>query len=280
MGNWTPQRFARTVAERQRKSGDGDGLMLWLSSDAMARLRVGGTGRGIGYIEDLSAYLGALEELVEEHGALYVGLGDPIGGFDGTYDRDVKLLTALGRERRNRVVEPVLRAMARGDLSEPLADLTAYELQVSRGAGAFGDEDGLVGVWFTGSQEEIAHDMPIGELAELVAAAVTLYTRPQDRDDAAMELEPRTVEVKRRRGTPKRNVDVSVIDVRRPAHGVRQDGEQGRVEHDHRWVTRGHWRNQPYGKGRALRHRVWIEEHVCGPEDKPIRRAPKVYRVA
>lgn len=67
MGNWTPQRFARTVAERQRKSGDGDGLMLWLSSDAMARLRVGGTGRSIGYVEDLSEHLGALEELVEEH---------------------------------------------------------------------------------------------------------------------------------------------------------------------------------------------------------------------
>lgn len=35
----------------------------------------------------------------------------------------------------------------------------------------------------------------------------------------------------------------------------------------HRHVVRGHWRNQVYGEGRALRKRVWIEPFWRGPED-------------
>lgn len=34
-----------------------------------------------------------------------------------------------------------------------------------------------------------------------------------------------------------------------------------------RYVVRGHWRNQAYGEGRALRRRQWIEPHWKGPEN-------------
>jgi hypothetical protein len=36
------------------------------------------------------------------------------------------------------------------------------------------------------------------------------------------------------------------------------------------WVT-GHWRNQPYGPGRALRRPVYIHPFLRGPEDAPIK---------
>jgi hypothetical protein len=34
----------------------------------------------------------------------------------------------------------------------------------------------------------------------------------------------------------------------------------------HRYIVRGHWRNQPYGPGRAERRKTWIEPHWKGPE--------------
>lgn len=37
-----------------------------------------------------------------------------------------------------------------------------------------------------------------------------------------------------------------------------------------RFPVRGFWRNQPYGKGQALRRRTWIDAHWRGPEDAPV----------
>lgn len=36
------------------------------------------------------------------------------------------------------------------------------------------------------------------------------------------------------------------------------------------WVS-GHWRNQPYGPGRALRRPVYINPFLRGPNDAPIK---------
>lgn len=41
-------------------------------------------------------------------------------------------------------------------------------------------------------------------------------------------------------------------------------------EFSHRWIVQGHWRNQAYGEGRALRRPKWIAPYVKGPEDKPL----------
>ena len=38
----------------------------------------------------------------------------------------------------------------------------------------------------------------------------------------------------------------------------------------HRWVVRGHWRNQPWGPGRELRRPVYILPHIKGPDGAPL----------
>ncbi len=41
----------------------------------------------------------------------------------------------------------------------------------------------------------------------------------------------------------------------------------------HRFVVRGHWRNQAVGPQRSLRERMWIKPHLKGPEgSEPLQR--------
>ena len=49
------------------------------------------------------------------------------------------------------------------------------------------------------------------------------------------------------------------------------DGHGKPVDHDCRWIVRGHYRNQAYGPEHSLRRRQWIPPYVCGPADKPLR---------
>ncbi|WP_329126139.1 hypothetical protein [Streptomyces sp. NBC_01353] len=44
----------------------------------------------------------------------------------------------------------------------------------------------------------------------------------------------------------------------------------------HRWVVSGHWRDQPYGRERALRRKTWIPSYVKGPEGAPLLSTEKV----
>lgn len=46
--------------------------------------------------------------------------------------------------------------------------------------------------------------------------------------------------------------------------------------YSHQWIVREHWRQQPYGPGRSQRRATFIEQHVAGPADKPLRVRPKV----
>lgn len=70
---------------------------------------------------------------------------------------------------------------------------------------------------------------------------------------------------------------VSVVDLR---HGASTRGRgESVVEWSRRWVVRGHWRWQPYGKDRAERRRIWITGYVKGPDDAPLVVSDKVYNV-
>lgn len=129
---------------------------------------------------------------------------------------------------------------------------------------------------------------------EMVASAVSmtlralgayqLFSDPTTADDSAIVVERRRVPIppKAKKGAVKLpRSSVSVIDVRRDQQ-VRYVGEAGhrKVEHDHRWEVRGHYRRQRVGKGRAEEKVVWIEPQVRGPEDKPLVRKSHVYRIA
>lgn len=60
-----------------------------------------------------------------------------------------------------------------------------------------------------------------------------------------------------------------VVELRRPTN--RKDGEEGEEqaarEYSHRWIVRGHWRNQACGPGHSLRKQTWISAYEKGPED-------------
>lgn len=107
----------------------------------------------------------------------------------------------------------------------------------------------------------------------LVRAAWTLLNTPLEREVTATVTAAQQVSVGKKRRA--RDYPVSLIDVRRaPVAGCTSTGR--RIEHDHRWSVRGHWRNQACGPGRTQRRRVWIEGYVAGPTDKPLRVRPRV----
>jgi hypothetical protein len=72
--------------------------------------------------------------------------------------------------------------------------------------------------------------------------------------------------------------DVTVIQLRRSESKPRE-GESA-VEWKHRWITRGHWRWQPYKDKDSvdgwIRKRIWINPHVKGPGDKPLILTKKI----
>lgn len=71
---------------------------------------------------------------------------------------------------------------------------------------------------------------------------------------------------------------VTTVDLRVLKHIVEErpeKGEDGRV-YRHRWVVRGHWKNQAHGRGRAERKLIWVPSHIKGPEGAPLLASEKV----
>lgn len=106
-----------------------------------------------------------------------------------------------------------------------------------------------------------------------VHAAWVLLHEPVEREVSATVLSP--TPIRTGKGRRARDVSVSVIDVRRST--TTRSAPSGRViEHDHRWTRRAGWAWRACGKGKTERRRVWIDEVICGPADKPLIRRPKV----
>jgi hypothetical protein len=61
---------------------------------------------------------------------------------------------------------------------------------------------------------------------------------------------------------------IKVIDVRAPKGAP--SGESRNVEWKHRWLVRGHWRQQAFGPNRQYRRPQWIAPFSKGPSDKPL----------
>jgi len=83
------------------------------------------------------------------------------------------------------------------------------------------------------------------------------------------EKEPVDRVSRRRSRNLPNNESVTVINLRHAA--ARQQEHETQVEWSHRWLRRGHWRRQWYGSGED-KHQVpiYINEAICGPEDKPL----------
>ncbi|WP_157897336.1 hypothetical protein [Mycobacteroides franklinii] len=118
-----------------------------------------------------------------------------------------------------------------------------------------------------------ARDQLITSSNITLAVVWALIHEPQAQDDAALTVERAPVTVGKKRA--RRDYDISVVDVKRGT--TTRYAPSGRhIEHDHRWVRRGHWAWRACGRGKTERRRVWIDEVVCGPADKPLIRRPKV----
>lgn len=87
---------------------------------------------------------------------------------------------------------------------------------------------------------------------------------------------PIAMRVKKRQpqgATVKKSVRVSVRSLTAPPRrAVQSTGRKATS----RWWVRGHWRQQPWGKNRALRKPVFIAPHTAGNPDAPIDTTPKV----
>jgi hypothetical protein len=55
--------------------------------------------------------------------------------------------------------------------------------------------------------------------------------------------------------------------------------QEGAREYHCRWVVKGHPRKQPCGPGRKDIKVIWIETHIAGPDDKPVKERETVFAV-
>ncbi|MGV0624574.1 hypothetical protein [Mycolicibacter minnesotensis] len=287
--SWNPRRLAAVDVH-----GGDDPILLWLPAEAVARI-----------VDGIAA--GAIEYTDEKPTQpVVVGLGTPIATTHG----EVSVLVGrvgepweLVATSARAVANPAPVVTDRATLMDNvLANITPDMLRSNRMVSAFTRSGADVGEvfldaktgdpifsgpppsdWTCGEMlpgqmlRGILHQALYGEDARLLGAlhraAWTLYCEPVEREITATELVGQRVSTgKGRRG---RDYDVSVIDVRSPS-GVRYRPTGEPIEHDHRWIRRGHWRRQAFGKGHAERRRIWIEQQVCGPADKPLINKTKV----
>ena len=70
---------------------------------------------------------------------------------------------------------------------------------------------------------------------------------------------------------------VTTVELRRMKAVTIDDSDSETTRtYAHRWVVRGHWRNQPHGKDHAQRRLQWVPSYVKGPEDAPLMASEKV----
>jgi hypothetical protein len=79
--------------------------------------------------------------------------------------------------------------------------------------------------------------------------------------------------LRRRRLDPQ---PVRIVRLRRAVNPDASEDASAR-EYHHRWLVRGHWRQQAYGPGRVERKPIWIAPHIKGPEGAPLLTGEKVY---
>ncbi|MFG3051924.1 hypothetical protein ACGFZP_13365 [Kitasatospora sp. NPDC048239] len=78
------------------------------------------------------------------------------------------------------------------------------------------------------------------------------------------------------------NLLTAVRYVRLRHHGVpqqdRADEPSAGTRHQHRWIVRGHWRNQYYPSRKSNRP-IWIDDHLKGPDGAPILDPDKLVNI-
>jgi hypothetical protein len=150
-----------------------------------------------------------------------------------------------------------------------------------RNTGFSGAEGFLEPVWFhTGDADglyEFDHPDAVAGTAQLMsflAAAALLMASPGVADRKTIAP---TTKAARKDAKKGRSANVTVIDLHAPkAVSTGDADESGRV-YTHRWLVRGHWRNQPHGPNRSRRSVRWIPSYIKGPAGKPLKETERVW---
>ena len=68
-----------------------------------------------------------------------------------------------------------------------------------------------------------------------------------------------------------------MISLHAPKHVAIVDADDSGRVHTHRWMVRGHWRNQQHGPNRSRRSVRWIPSYIKGPPGKPLNETERVW---
>ena len=81
-----------------------------------------------------------------------------------------------------------------------------------------------------------------------------------------------------RRLDPALLTSVRYVQLRHRGNGAKGDRGEGGRSYQHRWIVRGHWKNQWYPSRQSHRP-IWIDSHVKGPDGAPILDPDKLVNV-
>lgn len=123
--------------------------------------------------------------------------------------------------------------------------------------------------------ENVEVDQSSIQTLEFLALILTTWLLMAQPLASSEQIEPDRAAKKRLRRAGHEPAPVRVIELRRPKVTGIEPGESGR-SYSHRWITRGHWRQQWY-PAREVHRPVWIAPHVKGPEGAPLIGGEKVY---
>jgi hypothetical protein len=111
-------------------------------------------------------------------------------------------------------------------------------------------------------------------MMEFLAAASHLMSNPSV---AARSTSTPKTPAARKAAKKGQTSTVTVVDLRAPHHvETGETSDTGRV-YTHRWIVRGHWRNQAHGKHHAQRRITWVPSYTKGPAGKPLKETERVW---
>jgi hypothetical protein len=126
------------------------------------------------------------------------------------------------------------------------------------------------------------HSMPVQEIPEMyrpvartLAATWALMQQPTISERTEVPLGKKQARAYVRAGRPPS--PVQIVDLRTLYHQPREDDGDGTGRtYRHRWVVRGHWRQQAHGAGWSERRRIWVPVYVKGPDGAPLLERERV----
>lgn len=112
---------------------------------------------------------------------------------------------------------------------------------------------------------------------KLIAASFELLT--QKIFTRRLEKPPRSVRRRMQKQKGRKDFkDVVIIEMRVRENTSHATGTPTERQYSNSWMVRGHWRNQWYAS-LGIHKAKWIDPHVKGPADKPLRNVKKIFAV-